>query len=353
MKVLQIIDSLNVGGAEVLAVNISNGLASRNIESHLCVTRKEGELKSMVSDKVGYIFLNRKKTLDIKAIQKLKKYVKDHQIRIIHAHSTSYFMAVCIKILLPKTRIIWHDHYGNSEFLTSKSRRPIRMASFLFRSVITVNTKLLKWNQKYLHAKNYSLLNNFPEFTDLSKETKLQGKEGKRIVHVAGFTEQKDHLNLLRAFKEVLKKHPKWTLHLIGKKYQGSYTDSVLNYISDNSLSNNVFTYGVCTDIKNILSQSTIGVLSSKSEGLPVSLLEYGLAKLPVVITDVGECGKLIKNQNVIAPPENSKAFSKAIVYLIENEEEQNQVASDFFSLVSQDYTLDAFLDKTISIYNT
>ena len=41
-------------------------------------------------------------------------------------------------------------------------------------------------------------------------------------------------------------------------------------------------------------SKHTIGVLASKFEGLPVALLEYGLAKLPVVITDVGECNKVV-----------------------------------------------------------
>ena len=73
MKVLQIIDSSNVGGAEVLAVNISNELARKGIESHLCVTRKEGELKSMISDSVHYLFLSKQRTLDFKAILKLKK----------------------------------------------------------------------------------------------------------------------------------------------------------------------------------------------------------------------------------------------------------------------------------------
>ena len=43
--VIQIIDSLNVGGAEVLAVNISNALVARNFNSHICTTREEGILK--------------------------------------------------------------------------------------------------------------------------------------------------------------------------------------------------------------------------------------------------------------------------------------------------------------------
>ena len=60
-SVIQLIDSLNVGGAEVLAVNIANGLSEQEIDSHLCATRSEGILKKNINSDVGYVFLNRKK----------------------------------------------------------------------------------------------------------------------------------------------------------------------------------------------------------------------------------------------------------------------------------------------------
>lgn len=65
-SVIQIIDSLNVGGAEVLAVNIANGLSEQKIDSHLCATRNEGALKENLHSDVGYVFLNRKKPLILK-----------------------------------------------------------------------------------------------------------------------------------------------------------------------------------------------------------------------------------------------------------------------------------------------
>ena len=100
IKVLQLIDSLQVGGAEVLAVNIANTLSKQRIVSHLCATRKEGPLKENIEQAVGYLFLERKKTVDIKSIKKLKKYIKKNNISIIHAHSTSYFIAICVINLL-------------------------------------------------------------------------------------------------------------------------------------------------------------------------------------------------------------------------------------------------------------
>lgn len=42
MKVLQLIDSLSVGGAERVAVNLANGLAEAGVQSYLCATRQEG-----------------------------------------------------------------------------------------------------------------------------------------------------------------------------------------------------------------------------------------------------------------------------------------------------------------------
>ena len=316
------------------------------------MTRKEGELKSMISTSVRYLFLRRQKTLDFKAILKLKKYIKSNQIQVVHAHSTSYFIASCIKLLSPSIKLIWHDHYGNSEFLDSRKNFILKALSYLFKHVIVVNQKLLIWNQKYLFAKNYVMLNNFPNFMYLGKDTVLKGADGKRIVHVAGFTEQKDHMNLLRAFHQLLEEETSWSLHLIGKQYEGHYLDTILEYIAKHQLSDSVFLYGVRTDIKNVLSQATIGVLSSKSEGLPVALLEYGLAKLPVVVTDVGECSTLIKNKKVVVSPENSIELSKALLYLIRNQEQRQLISEELFHLVTTEYSIDSFTKRLEDIYN-
>jgi glycosyltransferase involved in cell wall biosynthesis len=59
-----------------------------------------------------------------------------------------------------------------------------------------------------------------------------------------------------------------------------------------------IFIYGSRNDVQHILSQATIGVLASTDEGFPVSLLEYGLAQLAVVSTNVGYCSEVIKDNS-------------------------------------------------------
>ncbi|MFY0631056.1 MAG: glycosyltransferase [Flavobacteriaceae bacterium] len=352
LKVIQIIDSLNVGGAEMLAVNIANALAKKGIESHLCTTREEGQLKEKINKDVGYLFLKKARTIDFKAIRKLIRYVKHENIQILHAHSSSYFIAVCVKLLNPKVKIIWHDHFGGSEFLTDKSRKPIQKASFLFSSVIAVNSKLLEWSQKNLKVKNCHLLNNFAVFSKERQETFLNGEEGKRIVHVAGFREQKDHITLLKAFSIFLKQKKDWTLHLIGKAHEGSYSEMVKNYILENNLASNVFIYGMCLDIEHVLKQSTIGVLSSKSEGLPISLLEYGLAKLPILVTNVGECAKVVRNPVALTSSKDSLKFAKALLSIIESENIKNSIAKELAKVVAENYSEKSVTDNLVEIYN-
>ena len=78
MRIVQIIDSLEVGGAEKMAINYANALSKRIAFTGLVSTRAEGHLKSQLSDSVSYLFLINKKTLDFSDAFRLKKYSKNN-----------------------------------------------------------------------------------------------------------------------------------------------------------------------------------------------------------------------------------------------------------------------------------
>ena len=351
IDVLQLIDSLQVGGAEVLAVNIANSLSKQGIVSHLCATRTEGPLKENIEPTVEYLFLERKKTVDIKCIYNLKNYIKYNNISIIHAHTTSYFMAICVKFIYPKLKVIWHNHTGNYLNLKGKRLLILKILSKYINYIISVNHELYSWSKIILKNSKGCYVRNFPFFINLQKKTKLFGLEGKRILCLAGLRKEKDHINLLKAFIIVLKHKPNSTLHLIGKDYNDTYSKLIHDFIKDENLENNVFLYGVRSDIKNILEQADIGILSSESEGLPVSLLEYGLAKLPVVVTDVGECAVVVKNSLVVVSPKRSDKLANAIVSLINDKVLREKVASELHTEVLENYSRESTIKKIIKIY--
>ena len=351
VRAIQIIDSLNLGGAETLAVNIANALQEENHPSFLCTTRLEGDLKESMHKNVEYIFLERKSKLDFKAIIKLYKYIRKHQINVIHAHSTSILIATVVKFFLgKKVKLIWHAHSGAYIHLKGIKLIVFKLCSYIMSAIIVVNKNLLEWSKK-LHAKETELLHNFPSFVNKSKKTILKGKEGKRIICVAGLRKEKDHLMLLKSFSLINKEAKDWTLHIVGKDYQDSYSKSLYEFVEANNLGTSTFFYGAVTDIENVLSQADIGVLSSESEGFPISIVEYGLMKLPILVTDVGELREIVMDKRGISEAKNVMEYTQKLECLIQDKVVRDEISSKFHERVISEYSKESFLKKLLQIY--
>lgn len=353
MKVLHVIDQLTVGGAEVLTINVVNLLAKESdIDVHLCVTRKEGPLKDNLSNEINYVFLEKKKTFDIGFYKKLQKYIATHNIDIVHAHNTSYFSCALIKVLFHrKLKLVWHNHTGAYVNLKGMKLSVLKFFSNFFNVIVNVNFDLNEWSKTKLKANQNLVLNNFASFNNWEKTTNLKGTSGKRFVCLAGLRPVKDHPNLINAFENVIKKHPEWTLHLIGKSYEDDYADLVAQMISNKKLENNVFLYGLRQDVRNILDQSTIGLIVSKKEGLPISLLEYGLARLPVIVTDVGNNKDLVQDDRAVVSSGNPTELSNCMIQMINNEELRDDISKILHQKVTDSYSGESFISHLKDVY--
>jgi len=353
-RVLQLIDSLAAGGAERVSVNLANALSEVGIKSFLCATRKSGPLEQFIDPNVKKLILHKTSTIDMKAIYTLVKFIKDNEINIIHAHSSSFFMAVLCK---PFTgaKIVWHDHYGKAEQLNQRPVGAIKKASYFFDYVISVNEKLALWskNNLYINNKQVVFLQNFAQLSFQDSSPELPGTKKTRIVCLANLRPQKDHITLLKAFKEVLKNHADWHLLLVGLDSDDDYSDLIKSYILEQGLENNVHLLGSRNDTADILVNSTIGVISSESEGLPVALLEYGLAKLPVVSTDVGQCADVLGDGKYgeVVPAKESEILFEMIKRLIGNEELRRSLAQKYHTHVLRNYSKKSVIDQLSLIY--
>ncbi|AMO21193.1 glycosyltransferase [Flavobacterium columnare] len=322
MRIVQLIDSLEVGGAEKMAVSYANILSDRVLYSGIVATRKEGFLKNKIKKKVEYFFLERKKTLDIKALLKFYKYLKKNKIEYIQAHSSSFFLALCVKMFLPNIKIIWHDHYGFRHKNTFLKNLPLILCSFFFDRIIVVNNLLLNWSLENLLCKKVTYLPNFVDFSSQNDiQLRLRGEEGKRIICLANLRPQKNHFMLIQIAKMIKEEFPDWTFHLIGKDANNDYSKRIKEKIINNGLENNVFVYGSVSNTFSVLEQSQIGILTSISEGLPVALLEYGYHGLGVVATNVGEIPFIINpNNGFCVKFDDNKSFFEALKTLINDE---------------------------------
>lgn len=355
MRVLQLIDSLQTGGAEKVTVNMANALSKEIEYISLCATRAEGPLKQNIQNKVDYLFLNKKHSLDVKSIKRLSSFIKEKKIQILHAHSTSFFLATLVKLLNHKLKIVWHDHYGNSDFLYKRKYAVLKKCSNYFSHVFSVNKNLEIWAKQKLNSKQVSYLPNFATLNKGLVETNLNGVSGKRIICLANLRPQKDHIGLIEAFKQIQNQYPEWTLHCVGKHFQDDYSSIIQYNIRALNLEDSIFLYDSRPDIYNILNQCEIGVLASKSEGMPLALLEYGLANLAVVATKVGECETVIANQvnGLLVNPSSPQELAKAIILYIENENMRHTFAKRYKKHVDQNYSESAQIETILNTYKS
>lgn len=353
MRVIQVIDTLDTGGAERMAINYANSLADYTEASFLCCTRREGILKKELKSVVGYLFLEKKNSLDLSAFKRLKNYVIENEIKIIHAHSTSYFLCALLKFNLgTKVKLIWHDHYGESEFLEKRPKRSLRFFSKYFDGVFSVNERLADWTIKNLQVKKVEVFKNFinNDLADKNTSWKLKGKAHDfKLICVANLRPQKDHFTLIKAFDLV--KENNVSLHLIGKDFGDEYSKEIFDLIENSEKKDSIFYYGSLENVMPYLQQADTGILASRSEGLPLALLEYGLAGLPVICTDVGECFLTLGDYGSLVPPNNPEKLRIAIESHIQD---KGAIRSKKFQeKVKNEFTAKAVLPKILNFYQS
>ncbi len=353
MKVLQLIDSLAAGGAERMAVNYANALSDSVDESFLCASRKEGPLKDSIQNKENYLFLNRKSTFDISAFRKLKNFILDNQIQVVHAHGTSYFLAALIKFSIPKITIIWHLHHGNVADFSRIKLEVIKAFSKLFDAIICVNNELRVWSEKNLSCKEVVYLPNFilAEESSQSLGTDLPGTNGKRIIHLANWRVPKDHLTLLKALNIAKSQVSDLTLHLVGANYQDKYAQEILNFIQVHELEQDIFIHGIQNNPEEFIRSSDVGVLCSISEGLPMALLEYGKYGLAPIATDVGQCKEVISDCGIVVPSQDSQALANGIISYFTDSDFLEAKASCFQQRISKKFDQQIIIEQAVKIY--
>lgn len=348
MRILQLIDTLNPGGAERMAVNYHLSLLKTSYVSFLCVTREEGMLKKNIPKDNNYFFLEKTNTLDLKAFFELKRVLVKNKINIIHAHGNSWFWAVLCKLTGSRVKVVWHDHYGNSDYLEERPFKILKFFSCYFDAIISVNSKLKIWTQEVLNFRRPVIyLSNFIISRTPAKK-KLRGNAQFKLISVANLRPQKDHINLINAF-EILQEKYDVSLHLFGKSFSDEYSKLILRIISKNE---KIYFYGEVEDVNSYLKDADIGLISSKSEGLPLVLLEYGHNGLPVVSTDTGAIKHVCKKKVILVSQNDFRALAQGVEKYLLNPKLGEKNALDLKAIIQKSHSSEFILNQYLNFIN-
>jgi glycosyltransferase involved in cell wall biosynthesis len=153
--------------------------------------------------------------------------------------------------------------------------------------------------------------------------------------------------------KFVTQAFPDAHLLLVGATGDLEYAQHVRHLIRAENLEGHVSLLGARQDVERILRSCDVGVLSSASEGLPLSLLEYGMAGLAAVATRIGQCPEVLEEgaSGLLVPPGDPQQLAAAILSLLRSPDRRAELACRFQIRVAQAYSAGAAMDRICKIY--
>ncbi|MEO8727422.1 MAG: glycosyltransferase [Acidobacteriaceae bacterium] len=168
----------------------------------------------------------------------------------------------------------------------------------------------------------------------------LGEKQGVRLITVGRLVWEKDYPTLINAFALARQAIPALELWIAGDGIERTRIESV---IAAADLDASVKLLGMKKNVGYYLQQCDIFVLSSVSEGLPVSQLEAMAAGLPMIVTDVGGMPDIINQSGagMIVPKSNPAALSEAILKMAGDPDALKTMGAKARATYQRDYTIE------------
>ena len=328
MRILQVITSLHIGGAEKLIVDMVPLYQELGYQVDVLLFdgtetpfKRQLRAKGVTIYELGkggsvynplYIF---------KLIPFLRKY------DIVHTHNTACQLFAAIGSVLCSVVLVTTEHN------TSNRRRDWKWYKLLdkwmysrYRSIICISDKARENLCLYLETGKFikTIYNGIDLkcFQEVQADTSF--RNGKTVVTmVAGFRYQKDQDTLIKAFQYLPAEQ--YELWLVGDGERRSVLEDLVSQLG---LQDNVRFWGIRSDIPVILKSSDIIVMSSHFEGLSLSSIEGMAVGKPFVASDVDGLHEITENAGILFPHGDVKVLAETIQKLMAD--------GDYYGLIAE-----------------
>jgi len=152
----------------------------------------------------------------------------------------------------------------------------------------------------------------------------------------------------LRALKNVQQNN--WQLTFIG---DGPNIEQVKRYAKENNVFHHIKFLGECRNVDEHLRDAHIFLLITKSEGLPISIIEAMSAQLAIIASNVGGIKELIDHNEtgILVGRNDEDAISNAITHLLMNNSIREQLGSEARKKYLNEFTFTKMLNETEKYY--
>jgi glycosyltransferase involved in cell wall biosynthesis len=367
-KILYVIGSLNVGGAEMHLFQLLPKLKEKNWEVEVFCLNEPGVLSAQLKDlgikvssapyahKPGSSSLYRAFRISI-AFCSLFVFLLFRRFKIVHFFlPTAYLMgAICSIATGTKFKIMSRrslNLYQRSHPFLFKVEK--KLHSFMSGILGNSQAVIAQLTEEGVSSSKLHLIYNGVDISRFNhtksrkivRETLAIPDANLVFAIVANLIPYKGHSVLLHALSIASSQINKpWALLIIGR--DDGIGDNLKLQAEQYNLSN-IHWLGSRADIPDVLQSADIGILSSLEEGFSNAILECMASGLPMVVTDVGGNKEAVVDgvTGFVVPPNDPNALAQALVKLANNEYLRKQYSRASLERISTEFTIEACVNK-------
>ncbi|MFH1263190.1 MAG: glycosyltransferase [Pseudomonadota bacterium] len=356
--VLHLVWTLHLAGAERVAQAVLSSCRAAGFEPHVCALspsdpshRNDWERKGI---RVSEIW--KRPGIDLLLPFRLRKLLRDARISILHTHNAvgAFYGGISAGADVLKV----HTEHSN---IAREKRMLRRFTAWQLRSASVVADSqkvavMLKRRDGFPKEKIRLIYNGVAtEFGGIMDRNAAKSSLGipasARVVGTVGnLRPVKDQMALLSAFGSLAKEDSDLFLVIVGEGEMRSALEAEARRVG---LEGRVKLPGYRSDAPRLFSAFDLFVLSSKSEGLPLALLEAMAAGRPCVATAVGGIPEVITDgeNGRLVPPESPVGFARVMRQLLADPENAGRMGERGRWTVAERFSEKQMVEKYLELY--
>ncbi len=361
IRVLHVITSLGIGGAERLVVSAASGLSAARFDHAICCLAERGPLAGE-AEAAGVPVFCVGEFPGLRhpiAFARLVRTIRAFRPTIVHTHLQSANLYGRLAARLARVPVVVATEHN---VYVRKARRYIYVERLLARTtdaLIAVSGQVQQSLSSQLgiapsaiRVVRNGVAASAPSGQRVAELRARLGDraDGIRLGCVASLTPKKGHEALLRAVARLRERDIICSLLVAG---DGPERPRVEALVEGLGLARHVHFLGVVPHAADVLAMIDVFVLPSLVEGLPLALLEAMYAGKAVVATSVGGVPEVVRSgeNGLLVSPGSDTELADAIATLARSAELRNRLGAAARETIEGGFTEAAYLESLSALY--
>jgi L-malate glycosyltransferase len=319
MRVIHLVLSLEVGGLEMVVLNLAGAATKSQVDCRVICLEKRGALAARF-EALGVPVESLDADLRLPALHRLVGRLRELRPDVLHTHNPKpHFLGALARLFVP-IPVLVHTKHGRSNPDNFRTTLYNRWASSRSEAVVAVSEDAARIARDLERVPSSKLVVLHNGIDGDAFDTPDRGhRPASRAICVARLSAVKDHATLLRATRDIVAVRPDFRLVLLG---EGPERPRIEALRSELALERCVEIIGQVEDVRSRLAEADLFLLTSQSEGISIAILEAMAAGLPVIATDVGGNSEVVSagETGLLVPVGSSRGLARAVLELLDDD---------------------------------